>query len=128
MEKLTKAEEHIMRIIWETEPCTVADIRNYIAEELHQDKPPHSTVSTLVSHINRKGYLSYQAYGRTYVYSSTVSKKDYRKRSLKQVARDFFDGSLQSMVSFLVKEEDLDKEELAELLQKLDDRDKNQKA
>lgn len=128
MEKLTKAEEDIMRIIWETEPCTVADIRNYIADELGQDKPPHSTVSTLVSHINRKGYLSYKAYGRTYVYSATVSKKEYRKRSLKQVARDFFDGSLQSMVSFLVKEEDLDKEELTELLQKLDEQDKNQSA
>jgi predicted transcriptional regulator len=126
MEKLTKAEEEIMRIIWETEPCTVADIRNYIKDELGEEKPPHSTVSTLVSHINRKGYLEYKAYGRTYVYSSTVSKKEYRKRSLKQVARDFFDGSLQSMVSFLVKEEKLDKKELAELLKKLEDQDKNQ--
>lgn len=114
-----------MRIIWELEPCTVADIRSYIQKEMGGAKPPHSTISTLVSHLNRKGFLHYEAYGRTYVYSAAVSKSIYSKKSIKQLAKDFFDGSLQSMVSFLVKEESLSPEELRALREQLDESEKD---
>ena len=48
MNKLTKAEEEIMQIIWEIAPCTVADIRNYMKEKLGLKKPPHSTIFSMV--------------------------------------------------------------------------------
>ena len=127
MEKLTKAEEEIMRIIWELEPCTVADIRNYIEQELGQPKPPHSTISTLVANINKKGYLSYKAYGRTYVYAAKVSKQNYSHKSIQKLVNNFFEGSMNSLVSFLVKEKELSKEELNSLLEKLDQADKKDK-
>ena len=46
--KLTRAEEEIMQIIWELGRCTVSDIRNYMEEKMQVEKPPHSTISTLV--------------------------------------------------------------------------------
>lgn len=127
MEKLTKAEEEIMRIIWELAPCTVADIRNYIEQEQGLPKPPHSTVSTLVANISKKGYLAHKAYGRTYVYSAKVSKDDYSRGRLKKFVNNFFEGSMDSLVSFLVKEDELSVEELSELLKRLEEADKKRK-
>ncbi|HKK74538.1 MAG TPA: BlaI/MecI/CopY family transcriptional regulator [Saprospiraceae bacterium] len=127
MEKLTKAEEEIMRIIWELEPCTVGDIRAYIEEQQGSPKPPHSTISTLVANISKKGYLSHKAYGRTYVYSAQVDKEDYSKGRLQKLVNNFFEGSMNSLVSFMLEEEELSKEELSDLLQRLDKADKKRK-
>lgn len=126
MEKLTKAEEEIMRIIWELEPCTVGDIRTYIEEEQGLEKPPHSTISTLVANISKKGYLNHKAYGRTYVYAAKVLKEDYSRGRLKKLVNQFFEGSMNSLVSFMVQEEELSREELSDLLQRLDESDKKQ--
>lgn len=120
MEKLTRAEEEIMQIIWEIAPCTVADIRDYIEQELGQKRPPHSTISTLVRILDdKKDFLDHRAYGRTYEYRPKVSKADYSKNRLHKLVGDYFDGSMNRLVSFLVKEDDLSKDELNELLDHL---------
>ena len=124
MKKLTKAEEEIMQIIWQLGPCTVSDIRDYMENTLHLPKPPHSTVSSIVRAMdnkNGKGYLAFKAYGRTYEYFPLVSKADYSKRKLSQLVSDYFEGSVNSLVSFLVKEEKLDLKELSDLVDQLED-------
>ncbi len=122
MTKLTKAEEEIMQIIWEIAPCTVADIRNYMKEKLGMKKPPHSTVSTMVRILDdKKGFLKHTAYGRTFVYEPAVSKDEYSRQSLKTLVSDYFEGSMNRLVSFLVQEKDLSLEELNELVDKLEE-------
>jgi predicted transcriptional regulator len=122
MNKLTKAEEDIMQIIWEIAPCTVSDIRNYMVEQLGMKKPPHSTVSTMVRILDdKKGFLKHTAYGRTFVYEPAVSKEDYSRQSLKTLVRDYFEGSMNSLVSFLVEEQDLSLKDLSELVDKLEE-------
>ena len=127
MEKLTKAEEEIMRIIWELEPCTVAEIRDHI-EKQGAARPPHSTISTFVTNIGKKGYLKSKAYGRTHVYFSIVQKSDYSASSVRKLVNNFFEGSMNSLVSFLVKEKELSKEELKDLLNRLDEAEKKDKS
>ncbi len=122
MKKLTKAEEEIMQIIWEIAPCTVADIRNYMEQELGMKKPPHSTVSTMVRILDdKKNFLKHTAYGRTFVYEPAVSKAEYSHQSVQKLVRDYFGGSMNRLVSFLVKEEDLSLNELNELVDHLEE-------
>ena len=121
MKRLTRAEEDIMQIIWKISPCTVGDIRNYIEKELGDKKPPHSTISTMVRILDEKGFLNHEAYGRTFVYSAAVSKDQYSRQSVKQLVKDYFGGSIDRLVSFLVKEEDLSLDELSELVDKLEE-------
>jgi predicted transcriptional regulator len=122
MNKLTKAEEEIMQIIWEIAPCTVADIRNYMVEKLGMAEPPHSTVSTMVRILDdKKGFLTHKAYGRTFVYEPAISKEEYSRQSLKTLVRDYFGGSMNRLVSFLVEEKDLSLQELTELMDKLEE-------
>ncbi|MCB0661201.1 MAG: BlaI/MecI/CopY family transcriptional regulator [Saprospiraceae bacterium] len=121
MQKLTKAEEEVMQIIWKMERCTVSQILDYIENDLQQDRPPHSSISSIVRIVEEKGFLDHKAYGRTYEYFPIISKEDYSKRTLKKVIQDYFNGSVQNMVSFLVKENDLSVSELNEMLDKLDE-------
>lgn len=120
MEKLTKKEEEIMQIIWQLERCTVSDILDVI-ERNEGKRPPHSSISTIVQILEKdRKFLDFKAYGKTYEYFPIVSKADYGKRSLSKLVSDYFDGSAQSLVSFLVKEEKMDADELKSLLDMLD--------
>jgi len=111
-----------MQIIWEIGPCTVADIRAYMAEQLGAPKPPHSTVSTIVRILDhKKGFLEHKAYGRTYEYHPLISKEEYSRQSLRKLVSDYFGGSMNRLVSFLVKKNELSPEEINELLRHLDE-------
>ena len=120
MKKLTKAEEEIMHILWDLERSTVSTIREVIAEKTGAKKPPHSSVSTIVRILEEKGFIDHKAYGRTYEYFPIVKKEEYSRRTLKKFVADYFDGSMQDLVSFLVKKEDLDLDQLNDLLDQLD--------
>jgi BlaI family penicillinase repressor len=110
--KLTKAEEEIMQYIWDLGPCTVSQIIGQMPEP----HPPHSSVSTIVRILEKKGYLTHKAYGRTYEYRPKVAKEDYGKRSLMDLLDGYFAGSASNLVSFLVEKEAVDKEELLRIL------------
>lgn len=120
MEKLTKKEEQIMHIIWQLGRCTVSDILDII-EKGEGKRPPHSSIATIVQLLEKeRKFLSFKAYGKTYEYFPIISKSDYSKRTLSKFISDYFDGSANNLVSFLVKEEELDANEIKSLLDKLD--------
>jgi BlaI family transcriptional regulator, penicillinase repressor len=112
MEELTKAEERIMQIFWRLKKGFVKDVIQQIADE---PAPPYNTVSSVVRILVSKGYLHYKAYGKTYEYYPTISKSDYRKTQLRKIISGYFGDSPASLLSFLVKEEKLSKEEIEKL-------------
>lgn len=116
MEKLTKAEEEIMQLFWKHGPSTVSQLLEHI-----DPKPPHSTISTFVRILEKKGFVDHKAYGRTYEYFPLVEKADYTKFSLKKLVSGYFEGSMNSLVSFLVKEENLSLTELSQIVNDLKD-------
>jgi len=117
MKRLTKSEEEIMQIIWRLERCTVSNI----IKELGLPKPPHSTISSIVRILEKKGFVDHKAYGRTYEYFAIVSRENYSKLSLKELVSNYFEGSMNRLVSFMVEENDLDVNELSELLKKMEE-------
>ena len=120
MAQLTKAEEEIMHIIWRLERCIVSDILKQI-KEATGNKPPHSTISSIVRILEGKGFLSHKAYGRTYEYFPIVSKEEYTKLTLHKLVSNYFEGSMNNLVSFLVKQEKLNVDELSDMIEKLKD-------
>lgn len=115
MQKLTKAEEDIMQLLWEVERGTVSDL----LERCPEPKPPHSTISSVVRILEKKGFVGHKAYGKTHEYFPLIDKEAYGKRSLTDVLRNYFDGSVSRLVSHLAEEEKLSKHELDELLRLL---------
>ena len=116
MQKLTKAEEDVMQLLWDAERGTVSDLLDRCPEP----KPPHSTVSSVVRILEKKGFVDHKAYGKTHEYFPIVSKEDYGRRSLGDVLRNYFDGSVPRLVSHLAEGEKLDKQDLEELMRLLE--------
>lgn len=112
---LTKGEEEIMQLIWQLGRCMVSNI----LDELPEPRPPHSSVSSIVRILERKGFVDHKAYGRTYEYFPIISKEDYSKRNLLTLLKDYFNGSTPQLVSFLVEEDATSVEELQDLIANL---------
>jgi BlaI family penicillinase repressor len=112
MEELTKVEERIMTIFWQLKKAFVKDVIVQIKDD---PKPPYSTISSVARILANKGYLKYKAYGKTYEYYPAVSQLTYRKFRLKRMLSRHFDNSPAELVSFLIKEEKLNKEEIQKI-------------
>jgi len=115
MQKLTRAEEEIMQMFWDKGPSLVSAL----IEEMPEPKPPHSSISSIVRILEKKGFLDHKTYGKTYEYYPIISKKTYSKFSLKRLVSNYFEGSVNELVSFLVKENDLTLSELEKIKQQL---------
>jgi len=112
MEELTKAEERIMQIVWKIEKAFVKDIIEEMEEE---PKPPYNTISSIVRLLEKKGYLGYKAYGKTYEYFPAISKEDYARTTFSKLFSGYFNNSSSSLLSFMVKEQALSQEDIEEL-------------
>ena len=115
MTSLTKAEEQIMQIIWHKDKCLVRDIVEALDTEI-----PQTTVSSVVRILERKGFVGHKAYGKTYEYFPLIAKQDFTKGSIKKWINNYFEGSPKQLVSFLVKENELDLKELDALMKELE--------
>ena len=115
MKSLTKAEEEIMQSIWKLGRCTVSNI----IDGMKSPKPPHSSISSIVRILERKGFVNHKAYGRTYEYFPLISKEEYSKGTVLSLIKDYFNGSTPQLVSFLVDREETSIEELQELIKQL---------
>ena len=115
IKRLTKAEEDIMQYIWQLGRCTVSNM----IDEMDPPKPPHSSISSIVRILERKGFVDHKAYGRTYEYFPLIAKEDYSKRSVLSLLKNYFEGSTPQLVSFLVEHEETSIEELQDLIKQL---------
>ncbi len=113
---LTKAEEEIMQIIWKLERCLVRDI----IDNLGDPDMPHSTVSSVVRILEKKGFVDHKAYGKTHEYFPIITKDDYVQHGVKSLVEKYFSGSPKMLVSFLVQSEDINLKELNDLLKTID--------
>lgn len=117
LKELTKAEDQIMQILWKLEKAFVKDI----VEQMPSPKPAYNTVSTITRILEKKGFVGYKAYGKTHEYFPLVSKDKYTKFYLNNMVGGYFNGSIQSLVSFFASENKMDANDIDQLLKKLEE-------
>ena len=115
MKELTKAEEQIMLIIWERQKCFVKEI----VSELPEPKPAYNTVSTIVRILEKKEFVAYTAFGKTHQYYPIITKENYKSLKTNNLMSNFFEGSAEAMLSFFMKENKMDINQIDELLKEL---------
>ncbi|CAN5913213.1 BlaI/MecI/CopY family transcriptional regulator [soil metagenome] len=111
MEELTKTEEKVMHILWKLKKGFVKDI----IAQMPDPQPPYNTISSVVRILEKKGFVGFTAYGKTHEYFPLISKFAYTKFTFRQLLADYFEGSHEKVVSFMVKEENLSEREIAEI-------------
>lgn len=94
--ELTRAEEQIMQILWKIEKGFIKDI----LEHFDDPKPAYTTVATIVKILERKGFVSYKAYGNAYQFYPLVSRKEYSQKHVNSIFKRYFKNSMKDVVSF----------------------------
>lgn len=117
MKELTKAEEQVMQILWDLEKGFVKDV----LEQLPEPKPAYNTVSTIIRILEKKEFVSYEAFGKTHQYYPIISKDDYTRHKTDNLVSGYFGGSAQEVLSYFVKEKQLNIKDIDELLKSLKD-------
>ena len=119
MKQLTRAEEEIMQVLWDLEKSNV----KHIIEQLPEPKPAYNTVSTIVRILESKGFVDYEKEGKGHIYYPLIKKQDYSNQSLNSLVDNYFQGSFKSMVSFFVKKNDVNLQDLETVLKEINKND-----
>ena len=115
MEKLTKAEEEVLLLIFKRGACTISELM----EDIPEPKPAQTTISSFARILEKKGYLSHKAYGRTYEYFPIVERDQITDNKLSKLVSNYFDGSMKDLVSYIVKENKMSLKEMQSLINKI---------
>ncbi|WP_213995288.1 BlaI/MecI/CopY family transcriptional regulator [Arsukibacterium sp.] len=111
---ISNAELEVMQVIWRTQPCSAADVVQY----LQQQKDWHEkTVKTLLNRLVAKSALSYQKNGRAYLYSACISQQDYQQQVSGSFVQRLFAGRVAPLVASFARKNELSASDLAELKQ-----------
>lgn len=113
--QLTKAEEQVMKYLWEIEKGFLKDILELFPEP----KPHTNTVSTILKVLKEKDFVDYEVHGRQHQYFPLISKERYSGKSMKSLVKNYFEGSYKNAVSFLVEKNEMSVEDLEMLLNEL---------
>lgn len=115
MKTLTRAEEQVMKVLWKLENGLLMEI----VENMPAPQPHKNTVATILKTLVDKEFVRIEPIGRIHRYYPLVSKQDYSKGSLTNMAKGYFEGSYSNIVSFLVDEKKLSVQDLELLLKQL---------
>ncbi|VXB22210.1 CopY family transcriptional repressor [Flavobacterium sp. 9AF] len=115
MKQLTKAEEEVMQVLWELKEASVKDIIGLFPVP----KPAYNTVSTIIRILETKKFVEHRQEGKGYIYFPIVKKTEYSNSSLNRLVENYFQGSFKNMVSFFVKKNNIDLEDVEFLLKEI---------
>ncbi len=121
--RLGKLELSIMKVVWRRGKATVQDVMDAISRNR---KPAYSTILTMMRKLEVKGYLEHEEEGRTYVYSPTISRRTVRESVLSDVLERVFDGSPSLLLTSLVEQRKISKEELEQIRNTIAEYDEKQ--
>ncbi|MCO6380060.1 BlaI/MecI/CopY family transcriptional regulator [Roseivirga pacifica] len=118
MKELTKAEERVMQILWKLEKAFTREVGN----EFKKDPPSYTTVATVLTVLEQKGFVKQEMIGNAKRYAPAISKTAYSEFTMNNVLGKYFEGSLSRLVSFFTERKDLDIDELEEIIKIIEDK------
>ncbi len=104
-----------MQWLWTLQKAFIKDI----IAAMPEPRPPYNTVSSVVRILEKKGFVSHEAFGKTHRYRPIISKAAYRRQAFRRLFQDYFDGSRQSLLHFFAREEGLSPEDVEEMMAQL---------
>src|SRR5262249_8467836 len=112
----TRRELEILKVLWELGPSTVREVHEHYFQARGV---AYNTVQTLLRLMaeEKKGLVSAQLVGRTFVYPACYSRDQCAARFLDHV----FDGAAAEMVESLLRSETISAEELEQMQAMIDE-------
>lgn len=116
--RLPDAELEIMLVVWNADDKVSS---SYILERLKAKRQwALSTLMTVLTRLVDKGFLKCEKEGRHNRYSPAISEEEYKAIEGKSTLKKLFGNSIQDLVMSLYNGKAIDKNDLIELRQMLD--------
>ena len=112
MKSLTKAEEQVMQILWDLKEGVGKDV----VDGFDGPKPAYTTVATVLTILEKKGFVAHKKVGNVNLFLPEISKKEYTGFQFKSLLSDYFNGSFPKMATFFARENNLGIKDLEEIL------------
>ncbi|HJQ40829.1 MAG TPA: BlaI/MecI/CopY family transcriptional regulator [Thermoanaerobaculia bacterium] len=117
---LTDLQLAILREIWRRKRATVTDIYEALLDETGLAK---KTIATMMTRLEKQGFLEHSAEGREFVYEPTVSEEEVGRAKVRNIVDRLFGGSVTALVSHALEAKDVkpgDVERVRALIAELD--------
>jgi BlaI family penicillinase repressor len=121
LEDLGQLQRAVMEILWSRGEATVHQVRDRLDRER---EPAYTTILTTLQKLERAGWLAHRAEGKSYVYVPKRSREQAGAGSVRGFLARVFDGNAVAMFQHLIREGDLNEDELRELRKIIDERRK----
>jgi len=118
---LADAELAVMNLLWRNERLTAREIR----EQLYPDatKAQHGTVQKLLQRLEDKGYVERDRSLSVHFFSAAVSRDAYAGSQLESLAEKLTAGSFAPLITHLVEEKKISRDEIARIRAILDEQE-----
>ncbi len=96
--RLHPLELEVMKVVWRLTHATVNNVLENIDRKL-----AYTTVATTMKSLEKKGFLSHQVEGRTFVYQPLVEEAEVTHSMLGDLLERLFDNSAEKLVNTLLE-------------------------
>lgn len=119
--QISDTEWQVMKVLWASAPLTANEVVKQL-EGIMSWKP--KTVKTLLGRLVKKNAIGFNQDGRAYLYYPLVAEDECIKAESRSFLEKVFSGSLNVMFANFLEEQELSKEEIAELKRILEQKEK----
>jgi predicted transcriptional regulator len=109
---LGELQYSIMRVLWEQGEASVARVYEGLAAS---DRRALTTIATMLTKMEKKGVVSHRSEGRQFIYRPEIEEAAVRRTMVADLTERLFDGDVAALVSHLISEQEVDRDELARL-------------
>ena len=118
---LTKSEEEIMELLWETDrKMSSKEILDHFNEHCGKDWKKQ-TLNTFLAKLLQAGFIDRISKDRKYLYVPLITRMEYKQKGAERFIRDSYSGSFMNFVSALSGGEVISKEEAEEIRKLLEE-------
>lgn len=112
----TARELEILEVLWNHGPCSTGEVVEHLASELNR-RPSHSAVATILTIMERKGFVTRNVDVRPYEYQAKVLREEVEEQFISHLAASVFSGSTARLVARALDIQAATPEELEEIEQ-----------
>jgi predicted transcriptional regulator len=114
---LSALQLSLMRALWSAGEATVAEVVQAVRDERAL---AHTTVSTLLTRLEKRGVVAAERDGRQIVWRPLVSESQVRQSMVSGLLATLFEGRASDLLSHLLKGDEIAPDDLARIRQLLD--------
>jgi BlaI family transcriptional regulator, penicillinase repressor len=108
-------ERDVLELVWQLGDATADQIRQALKRPLKE-----STVRTVLSRLEQKGFLAHEVEQRTFVYRAATPRADVTSRAVQRIADWFCNGSVDEVLLGMVESKVIDQRDLQRLILKIE--------